>query len=230
MKVVCVSDRFLRRMLRASTNVWHVIRFVKSNPLKHLSDSDFEFMPDGSMVWFFRSNWYGNTGHEWSPIYMSRSTDMGKTWSKPENFADLGTLPRLCKLECGVVLLCYARPGMYVQASLNDSGTKWSKPLVVMPPSDRSKLANVKIDKPNFHQWVGACNNPELVPIDKNTALLFYSDFYYPDESGVKRKTILCREIKVEITPKSDSDWNGKGYSIQLDLPALSTIVIKPMR
>ncbi len=178
------------------------------------SDSDFEFMPDGSMVWFFRSNWYGNTGHEWSPIYMSRSTDMGKTWSKPENFADLGTLPRLCKLECGVVLLCYARPGMYVQASLNDSGTKWSKPLVVMPPSDRSKLANVKIDKPNFHQWVGACNNPELVPIDKNTALLFYSDFYYPDESGVKRKTILCREIKVEITPKSDSDWNGKGYRL----------------
>ena len=44
MKVVCVSDRFLRRMLRASTNVWHVIRFVKSNPLKHLSDSDFEYL------------------------------------------------------------------------------------------------------------------------------------------------------------------------------------------
>jgi hypothetical protein len=162
------------------------------------SDSDFEFMNDGSIVWFFRSNWFANTGEEWSPMYMSRSTDMGHTWLKPVRFAELGTLPRLCKLECGVTLLCYARPGTFVQVSLNDSGTKWSEPLVVMTPEDRSGLANKKIDKPSFHEWVGSCNNPELVPIDKNSALIFYSDFYYPDENGIKRKTILCRKITVE--------------------------------
>ena len=49
-----------------------------------------------------------------------------------------------------------------------------------------------------FHKWVGSCNNPELVAIGDNSALIFYSDFYYPDETGVKRKTILCREIRVE--------------------------------
>ena len=43
------------------------------------------------------------------------------------------------------------------------------------------------------------CNNPELLAIGDNSALIFYSDFYYPDETGVKRKTILCRQIKVEI-------------------------------
>lgn len=40
--------------------------------------------------------------------------------------------------------------------------------------------------------------HPEIVPLNDTTALLFYSDFYYPDEQGVKRKTILCREIRVE--------------------------------
>ncbi|MBO5644803.1 MAG: exo-alpha-sialidase, partial [Lentisphaeria bacterium] len=59
------------------------------------SDSDFEFMPDVSMVWFFRSAWYGSTTWEWAPMYMSRSNDMGRTWSKPAVFAHTGILPRL---------------------------------------------------------------------------------------------------------------------------------------
>jgi hypothetical protein len=162
------------------------------------SDSDFEFMPDGSIVWFFRTTWYASTGREWDPMYMSRSTDNGYTWSKPVKFADVGILPRLCKLECGITLLCYARPGMYIRACENESGTKWSDPLVVMEPGDRSHLANIKVDTPTFHEWVGACHNPEIVPLNRNSALLFYSDFYYPDEDGVKRKTILCRKITVE--------------------------------
>ena len=69
---------------------------------------------------------------------------------------------------------------------------------MVMTPDDRSHLANIPIKKPSFHQWDGACNNPELIALNSNTALLVYSDFYYPDEQGVKRKTILCRKITVE--------------------------------
>lgn len=162
------------------------------------SDSDFDFMPDGSIVWFFRTAWYLSTGREWDPMYMSRSTDMGHTWSKPVKFSDVGILPRLCRLECGTTLLCYARPGMFICASENESGTKWSDPLVAMTPDDRSHLANIKGDNTSFHDWDGSCNNPELVPLSSNSALLFYSDFYYPDEDGVKRKTILCRKITVE--------------------------------
>ena len=69
---------------------------------------------------------------------------------------------------------------------------------MIMTPGDRSGLANVVKDPPSFHDWDGACNNPELVPLDRSSALIFYSDFYYPDENGVKRKTILCRRITVE--------------------------------
>ena len=162
------------------------------------SDSDFEFMPDGSIIWFFRSNWYSSTGHEWDPMYMARSTDNGYTWTKPVPFSDVGTLPRLCTLKNGATLVCYARPGMFVSVGENASGTRWCEPLMLLDAGDRSRLANVKIDTPVFHQWDGTCGNPELIQLDDNCALLLYSDFYYPDESAIKRKTILCKKITVK--------------------------------
>ena len=67
-----------------------------------------------------------------------------------------------------------------------------------MTPGDRSGLHNLPIAQPTFHEWVGACNNPELLALDARTALLFYSDFYYPAPDGGVRKTILCREIRVD--------------------------------
>ena len=77
------------------------------------------------------------------------------------------------------------------------SGKEWSEPYEIMTAEDRSSLHNLKIETPNFHEWVGSCNNPELLPLDDRSALIFYTDFYYPDKDGVKRKTVLCRKITV---------------------------------
>lgn len=162
------------------------------------SDSDFEFFDDGSMTWFLRSTWMASTGFEWAPMYFSRSYDGGKSWTDPEIFSDCGVLPRLCRLDCGVTLLCYARPGMYLAAFDSKNGEKIGETLCIIEPRDRSGLANEKVEKPTWHQWDGQCGNPEIIPIGYNTALLFYGDFYYPDKNGVKRKTILCRKITVE--------------------------------
>lgn len=161
------------------------------------SDSDIAFMPDGSMVWFFRSNWYGTTGEEWSPMYISRSEDSGKTWSKPVRFSECGTLPRVVTLACGTSIVVYGRPGIFLQASSDGSGKHWSKPLEVMTASDRSPLANIPIENPSFHEYDGAGGNPEIIALDRNTAMIVYSDFYVPDENGVKRKSILCRTVTV---------------------------------
>lgn len=162
------------------------------------SDSDFAFMPDGSVVWFLRSTWAMSTGREWDPMYMTRSADGGQTWSDPLPFAHTGIYPQLCTLGCGAVLLCYARPGMFVQGCDDGHGLRWTDPITVMTPEDRSSLANIPIKDPLFHEWDGSCNNPTLLPLDDHSALLFYSDFYYPDPTGVKRKTILCRKLTVQ--------------------------------
>ncbi len=162
------------------------------------SDNEIAFFDDGSMCWFMRSAWYGSTGIEWAPMYMSRSYDMGKTWSAPEEFSFTGVYPSLCRLDCGVTLLCFARPGMFVTACPNDDSTKWIEPIELMTPGDRSHLANVKNEPKTFHDWDGACNNCTLIPVDENSALIFNCDFYFPDENGVKRKTVFCRRITVE--------------------------------
>ena len=162
------------------------------------SDSDIAFMEDGSMVWFLRSAWMASTGYEWSPMYMARSEDMGKTWSKPKPFAPVGVFPRTCRLGCGATLVCYARPGIYVRGTMDSKGLDWCEPLEVMTNGDRSHLANIKIEDPVFHEWDGAGNNPTILATGEHTALLFYSDFYYPDAEGVKRKSILCVPITVE--------------------------------
>ena len=163
------------------------------------SDSDIAFFDDGSMLWFLRSAWMGSTGLEWAPMYVARSKDGGKTWSKPEVFSQSGVLPRTCRLSCGVTLLCYARPGMYVAAFDNRNGQQIGAPCCLIEPMDRSALANDPIKDPTWHQWDGQCGNPEIIALNENSALLFYGDFYYPDEKGIKRKTILSR--KITVTP-----------------------------
>ena len=158
-------------------------------------DSYIAFMPDGSIIWFFRSAWFNLTGHEVAPMYFSRSTDQGFTWSEPEIFAPLGILPRLCRLGNGKTMLCYARPGIFVRICEDESGLRWSEPLEVMTSGDRSGLANIPVTHPNFYQWNGACNNPELVPLedDPNMRSSIYSDFIIRMPAG-KTEVILARK------------------------------------
>lgn len=145
-----------------------------------------------------RSAWFGSTGYEWAPMYMSRSTDMGKTWSAPQEFSFTGVFPSLCKLECVITLLCFARPGMFVTACPNNDSTKWIEPIELMTAGDRSALANIISPIKHFHDWDGACNNCQLIHISENSALIFNCDFYFPNEDGVKRKTVFCRRITVD--------------------------------
>ncbi len=161
------------------------------------SEPSIEFMDDGSMICLLRTcGVFGGTT-EWGPTYLVRSFDEGVTWSKPEYFADRGALPQLLKLDCGATLAVITRPGIYVYAS-DDNGYTWNTKLEIMEDSDRSVLANEVPQRANFWQYAGSCCNCTILPIAENKALLAYSDFYYPDENGVKRKSILTVEITVE--------------------------------
>ena len=161
------------------------------------SEPSIEFMGDGSMLCLLRTcGVFGGTP-EWGPTYLARSTDGGKSWSRPEYFKDRGALPQLLRLECGVTLAVITRPGIFVYAS-DDEGYSWNARLEIMTDADRSGLGNSVPERPNFWEYAGSCCNCTILPIAENKALLAYSDFYYPDENGVKRKSILTVEITVE--------------------------------
>ena len=155
------------------------------------------FMPDGSMLCLLRTCDVSNGAPEWGATYLTRSFDGGKTWEKPQYFTDRGALPQLLQLKCGVTLAVITRPGIYVYAS-EDCGKTWSQKVEIMTDEDRSVLANEPPQRPNFHQWVGSCCNCTILPIADNKAILAYSDFYIPDEKGVKRKGIKTVEIVVD--------------------------------
>lgn len=161
------------------------------------SEPSIEFMGDGSILCLLRTcGVFGGTP-EWGPTYLTRSTDKGVSWSRPEYFKDRGALPQLLRLECGVTLAVITRPGIFVYAS-DDEGYTWSEALTVMTDEDRSGLGNTVPERPNFWEYAGSCCNCTILPIAENKALLAYSDFYYPDESGLRRKSILTVEITVE--------------------------------
>lgn len=161
-------------------------------------EPDIEFMPDGSILCILRTCEVFQGAPEWGPTYLSRSVDGGATWSIPEYFADRGALPKLLQLKNGVTLAVITRPGIYIYAS-DDCGKTWTNALEIMTDKDRSSLANVVPEKPNFHQWCGSCCNCDIKALEDNKAILFFSDFYIPDNNGVKRKGIKSIEILVDV-------------------------------
>lgn len=197
-------------ILRSVDNgdTWKLISYIpyknpdeENDPFAHLKggfpEPTLEFMPDGSILCILRTCDVFSGDVEWGPTYITRSTDGGVTWEQPKYFKDRGALPKLLQMKNGVTLAVITRPGIYVYAS-DDSGRTWSEPLEIMTDADRSHLANVPPKKPDFHQWAGSCCNCSIYPLSDNKALLAFSDFYTPDENGVKRKGIKTVEIIIE--------------------------------
>jgi photosystem II stability/assembly factor-like uncharacterized protein len=60
-----------------------------------------------------------------SPMFQTRSSDGGKTWSAPERVMDHGVNPDLCLMDNGVLVCSYGRPGAGIMFSYDGTGTKW---------------------------------------------------------------------------------------------------------
>jgi hypothetical protein len=59
-----------------------------------------------------------------TPYYVSRSSDDGRTWSKPVPALDRGVWPSLCVLQSGLVAMSTGRPGSWLVFS-HDNGRTW---------------------------------------------------------------------------------------------------------
>lgn len=76
-------------------------------------------LKNGDLLCAMRTNGRGEGG----PVYLSRSTDDGRTWSKPEPATDLGVYPNMVQLDNGVLVLTYGRPNQWIAFSTDDGKT-----------------------------------------------------------------------------------------------------------
>ncbi len=149
-----------------------------------------EVMPDGSIVMLMRS------GSENQPSYIVRSTDGCQTWSEPVEFDSVGVKPQILTLECGVTVAAYGREGLYVRATTDASGLEWDEPIRI-PLSGESLDGSSLGDDERISDYY-TC----LFALDSKTVLMLYTDFYYPDDGGEPKKTILARIITVQDANK----------------------------
>ncbi|MDD3092770.1 MAG: sialidase family protein [Clostridia bacterium] len=166
--------------------------FKNSFVTEGFAESDIAFLPDGSCITLMR------TGSD-TPSFLARSTDKGRTWSKPVVFDDKGVWPCLCVLPCNVTLASYGRPGFYIRATADPTGLSWDAPVELITSNDRTCERNTPISIYNQTSRRGTCSYSDMIALNENTAMVVYSDFFVPDEFGIKRKAILTRKIHVDI-------------------------------
>ncbi len=141
-------------------------------------------MPDGSLVIIARTGASNNGSKD--PSVITRSTDNGKTWSKPQIFGSVGVLPQTLTLDCGVTIATYGRPGLFYRTTADASGQTWQAEAQI---TDLSPLQG--------SQDRQSCFYTGLYALDSDTALLIYADFNYPNGNGGYSKTIMVRTIDV---------------------------------
>jgi len=134
--VLVAYDRMLARGIPADHKM-----VGKSIPLSRVSattvvpaitqegfrEADLTQAPNGDLICVMRSggrNPGGGVNLFPTPLYCSRSSDGGKTWTPPEQIADRGVCPNLVTMKNGIIVCTYSRPGNWLIFS-DDNGKTW---------------------------------------------------------------------------------------------------------
>ena len=140
----------------------------------------FEILADGSLLCVMRTNDALGVG----PMYASRSNDLGKSWSKPKAMTPNGVLPRLLRLDNGVLVLSSGRPGVQIRFATDGKGEKWTDPFEIVP-----KIEGGGAD---------SCGYTGLLATGPDSFIIAYSHFKHRTADGQTRKAIMIREVKVQ--------------------------------
>ncbi len=79
-------------------------------------------LPGGEILCFIRSG--GTWNSTFTPLYLSRSIDGGRSWSHADEIADRGVWPNACRMASGVLAVAYGRTGDWLAFSV-DEGHHW---------------------------------------------------------------------------------------------------------
>ncbi len=144
------------------------------------SEPALEILKDGSLFAVLRTT----DGNGVSPMYYSRSKDLGRTWTRPRAFTPTGVMPRMLLLGNGTLVLTSGRPGVDLRFSFDGRGKHWTEPQRLVP-ADASK------------PQADSCGYTDLLALDHNTFLVVYSWFNRPGADGLPHKAVLARRVTV---------------------------------
>jgi hypothetical protein len=143
------------------------------------TEPTFDILPGGVCLCVMRTT----DGVGIGPMYASRSTDLGKTWTRPKVIARSGVLPRLLRLANGVIVLSSGRPGVQVRFCTDVKGKVWTDAFEMLARQGDADTVS--------------CGYTALLATGPDRFLLAYSDFRHTNEAGQQRKAIKVREIIV---------------------------------
>lgn len=149
-----------------------------------LMEPTYEILPNGSFVCVMRTT--DGTGN--GPMYISRSSDLGVSWTKPEILTSSGVLPHLLQLKNGVLVLASGRPGVQLRFSTDAEGKVWTDAFEMLPYKGYADQVS--------------CGYTGLLATGADRFLIVYSDFKYPNRDGELRKAIKVREVIVKPIDK----------------------------
>jgi len=140
------------------------------------SEPDVKRMPGGDLLCVMRTG--GNFG-KWYPLYSARSSDEGRTWSKPEPFSDRGVWPNLCVMSSKVIACTYGRADNWLVFSTDD-GKTW-------------KGAFCFYKGPN---WGASSSYNTVLEVSPNTLLVVYDRLI---EGGNPKANVCVDKDQFEI-------------------------------
>jgi hypothetical protein len=139
-------------------------------------------LPNGEIVVVLRTT----DGNGDGPLYLSRSNDLGETWTPPRVIRRNGVLPRLLRLSNGALVLSTGRPGAELLVSYDGRGEQWSEPYPLVPITS------------DYNQH-DSCGYTSLLALDDDSLLVAYSWFQKPTDDGHTRKAILVRRVQIKL-------------------------------
>ncbi len=186
------SDTFTAYYYRSDDNgeTWEKVATVdprESEGASFYCEQDIAWLDEKHAISTFRSN----------GLRIATSDDGGYTWTKTRKIADFGVDPAICALPCGAILVTYGRPGFLVKACFDGKGDVWEEPVEIVPTADNSWKLYDESKHGNSAEW-GTCSYSDIVPLSDNEALIVYTDFFYPDKEGIRRKTLLVIKATIE--------------------------------
>lgn len=151
----------------------------------YFCEPDIAWTKDGGAVTLLRAN----------GCWAAYSPDGGYTWETPVKFDDIGVYPAICSLPCGATLASYGRPGFFLRASYDPEIRQWEERYTLIGDYDHTPEMNEKVPSYPGHSW-GTCSYSDILPLSDDEVMVVYTDFFLPDEKGVKRKSLMVVKVK----------------------------------